>query len=111
MHSGIFFYGRRLLFIGAHPDDIELGCGAMIAQVSQKTEVLCVTLSDNQKNPSLSNLVPEHYRSMEILGVSLITNLAAGIQKTPLSHQEVIEAGKEAEAKISALLARIVTEL
>ena len=48
---------------------------------------------------------------MEILGMSLITNLAAGIQKTPLSHQEVIEAGKEAEAKISALLARIVTEL
>jgi hypothetical protein len=32
-----FLYGRRLLFIGAHPDDIELGCGAMIAQVSQKT--------------------------------------------------------------------------
>ena len=48
---------------------------------------------------------------MEILGMSLITNLAAGIQKTPLSHQEVIEAGREAEARISALLARIVGEL
>ncbi|CAN5547354.1 purine-nucleoside phosphorylase [soil metagenome] len=48
---------------------------------------------------------------MEILGMSLITNLAAGIQKTPLSHEEVIQAGKDAEAKISALLARIVTEL
>ena len=42
---------------------------------------------------------------MEILGMSLITNLAAGIQKTPLSHQEVIEAGREAEPVISALLA------
>jgi purine-nucleoside phosphorylase len=48
---------------------------------------------------------------MEILGMSLITNLAAGIQKTPLSHEEVIEAGREAEARISALLARIVGEL
>lgn len=48
---------------------------------------------------------------MEILGLSLITNLAAGIQKTPLSHAEVIDAGKTAEPVISALLARIVTEL
>ncbi|MDQ1547612.1 MAG: purine-nucleoside phosphorylase [Actinomycetota bacterium] len=45
---------------------------------------------------------------MEILGLSLITNLAAGIQKTPLSHAEVIQAGKDAEPVISALLAKIV---
>lgn len=48
---------------------------------------------------------------MEILGMSLITNLAAGIQKTPLSHQEVIEAGREAEPVITSLLARIVAAL
>ncbi|ROS53003.1 purine-nucleoside phosphorylase [Frigoribacterium sp. PhB24] len=48
---------------------------------------------------------------MEVLGMSLITNLAAGIQKTPLSHAEVLEAGRDAEAKISDLLARIVAAL
>jgi purine-nucleoside phosphorylase len=48
---------------------------------------------------------------MEVLGMSLITNLAAGIQTTPLSHEEVIEAGREAEPVISGLLARIVAEL
>ncbi|BAJ73563.1 purine nucleoside phosphorylase [Microbacterium testaceum StLB037] len=48
---------------------------------------------------------------MEILGFSLITNLAAGIQKTPLSHEEVLEAGREAEPVISALLARVVHAL
>ncbi|WKT88162.1 purine-nucleoside phosphorylase [Microbacterium maritypicum] len=48
---------------------------------------------------------------MEILGFSLITNLAAGIQQTPLSHGEVIEAGREAEPVISALLARVVEAL
>ena len=48
---------------------------------------------------------------MEVLGLSLITNLAAGIQKTPLSHGEVIDAGKAAEPVISALLARIVEAL
>ncbi|MBZ4487064.1 purine-nucleoside phosphorylase [Microbacterium sp. cx-55] len=48
---------------------------------------------------------------MEILGFSLITNLAAGIQTTPLSHAEVIEAGREAEPVISALLARVIGAL
>jgi len=48
---------------------------------------------------------------MEVLGMSLITNLAAGIQKTPLSHEEVIEAGRNAEGVIGSLLARIVGQL
>ena len=48
---------------------------------------------------------------MEILGMSLVTNLAAGISATPLSHQEVIEAGREAEERISTLLAKIVGTL
>jgi purine-nucleoside phosphorylase len=48
---------------------------------------------------------------MEVLGMSLITNLAAGISPTPLSHAEVLEAGAAAEPVISALLARIVAAL
>jgi len=48
---------------------------------------------------------------MEILGFSLITNMAAGIQTTPLSHQEVIEAGRQAEPVISSLLARVIGAL
>ena len=48
---------------------------------------------------------------MEILGFSLVTNLAAGISPEPLSHQEVIAAGKQAEPVISAMLAEIVSKL
>jgi purine-nucleoside phosphorylase len=48
---------------------------------------------------------------MEVLGLSLITNLAAGISPEPLSHKEVIEAGQIAEPVISALLAKIVAAL
>lgn len=48
---------------------------------------------------------------MEILGMSLVTNLAAGIQTTPLSHEEVLEAGRSAEPVISSLLARIIEAL
>jgi purine-nucleoside phosphorylase len=48
---------------------------------------------------------------MEVLGLSLITNLAAGISPHPLSHQEVIDSGKTAEPVISKLLADIVLSL
>jgi N-acetylglucosamine malate deacetylase 1 len=63
------FAGKRICFIGAHPDDIELGCGALIAQLNNRAEIRCLTLSDNQKNPALGNLVGEHYKSMTALGV------------------------------------------
>lgn len=48
---------------------------------------------------------------MEVLGLSLVTNLAAGISPQPLSHAEVIEAGREAGPRISALLSAIVREV
>ena len=48
---------------------------------------------------------------MEVLGLSLITNLAAGISPHPLSHQEVIDSGKAAESVISKLLADIAQSL
>lgn len=44
---------------------------------------------------------------MEVLGISLVTNLAAGVSDSPLSHEEVIEAGREAAPRIGALLANI----
>ena len=48
---------------------------------------------------------------MEVFGISLVTNQAAGISPEPLSHQEVIEAGREAAPRISALLARVVARV
>lgn len=48
---------------------------------------------------------------LEVLGVSLVTNSAAGVTDEPLSHAEVIAAGQAAGPRISKLLARIVVEL
>lgn len=65
----MIFHGQRLLFLGAHPDDIELGCGALLARVARASDVRCVTLSDNRHNPRLRGLVEEHMRSMGVLGI------------------------------------------
>ena len=46
---------------------------------------------------------------MKVCCVSLVTNMAAGISLTPLTHEEVKIAGKEAAEKFSALLSRSLT--
>ena len=48
---------------------------------------------------------------MEILGISLVTNLAAGISGEPLNHAEVLEAGKAAASRMGELLGRIVPRI
>ncbi len=48
---------------------------------------------------------------LEVLGISLVTNLAAGISDQPLSHQEVLEAGQAAAARCGRLLADVVTRI
>lgn len=48
---------------------------------------------------------------MEVIGLSLVTNLAAGVSDKPISHEEVLAAGKEASTRVSQLLAQIVLEI
>lgn len=48
---------------------------------------------------------------LEILGISLVTNAAAGISPVPLSHEEVIEAGQAAAQRCGRLLAAVVTRM
>ena len=48
---------------------------------------------------------------IKILGLSMITNMAAGMSAKPLSHQEVIETSNTASAKFSSLVKAIIGEL
>ena len=48
---------------------------------------------------------------MEILGISLVTNLAAGITGQPLNHEEVLESGRLAATRMGQLLGAIVPKI
>ncbi|AWT52701.1 purine-nucleoside phosphorylase [Mycolicibacterium smegmatis] len=47
----------------------------------------------------------------EVLAVSLVTNLAAGMTGEPLSHAEVLQAGRESATRMGALLASVIARL
>ncbi|MGD9622891.1 MAG: purine-nucleoside phosphorylase [Mycolicibacterium sp.] len=47
----------------------------------------------------------------QVLGISLVTNLAAGITGEPLNHDEVLEAGRRSANRMGALLAAVIERL
>jgi purine-nucleoside phosphorylase len=59
--------------------------------------------------------VPEtivaRHMGIEVLGLSCVTNLAAGLSATPLSHEEVFETGRKVEARLAALLTRLAPRI
>lgn len=56
--------------------------------------------------------VPEaiaaRHLGLEVLGISCVTNKAAGLSPTPLDHKEVVEVGRKVEADLSRLLKEVV---
>ena len=48
---------------------------------------------------------------LEVLGISLVTNLAAGITGEPLDHEEVLAAGQAAATRMGKLLGQVVPRI
>ena len=48
---------------------------------------------------------------MEVLGISCITNMAAGISDEPINHDEVMETGNRVRSSFTQLLRRVVSRL
>jgi len=59
--------------------------------------------------------VPEtivaRHMGIDVLGISCVTNLASGLGATPLSHEEVFEAGKQVEHRLAGLFFRLVPRM
>jgi purine-nucleoside phosphorylase len=55
--------------------------------------------------------IAARHLGLEVLGLSLVTNLAAGLSGEPLDHTEVLDAGVRAADRMGALLAEVVDRL
>ena len=60
---------------------------------------------------TVPEVVAAVHGNMRVLGISCITNMAAGILDQPLTHAEVMETGKMVEEKFSAFMKEIVSRL
>lgn len=59
--------------------------------------------------------VPEaivaNYSGMRVLGVSCITNMAAGVLDQPLNHEEVIEVSARVRGSFTTLISKVIEEM
>ncbi len=60
---------------------------------------------------TVPEVIVANYLGIKVLGISCVTNMAAGILDTPLSHEEVIEVTRRVELEFSNLIERIVDSL
>ncbi len=51
------------------------------------------------------------YLGIKVLGISCVTNMAAGVLDQPLSHQEVVDTGKKAAPRFAELITSILNNL
>lgn len=57
---------------------------------------------------TVQEVIVARHMGMELLGISCVTNLAAGIQSEPLSHEEVMETGRRVADRFTELLIALV---
>jgi len=67
--------------------------------------------ADAASMSTLPEVTVAHYLGMRVLGLSVLTNYAAGLSKTPLNHKEVTEMAEVASKKFSTLIAEIIKEI
>ncbi len=110
-------YSRELRGVAMESSDVPLreGVYAALSGPSYETPAEIQMLNTLGADMVGMSTVPEaivaNYLGMNILGISCITNMAAGILDQPLNHSEVIGTGKKVEARFKGLVSRIIRNL
>jgi len=109
-------YSKRLRALAADAaaaEGIELAEGVYLATPGPSFETPAEIRAFRTLGATLVGMstVPEtivaRHMGIEVLGISCVTNLAAGLSEKPLSHAEVFEAGRQVEHKLAALIKRL----
>lgn len=60
---------------------------------------------------TVPEVIAANHAGMEVLGISCLTNMAAGILDQPLDHEEVIEATEKAKKRFKSLVRSLIPEM
>jgi purine-nucleoside phosphorylase len=60
---------------------------------------------------TVHEVIVARHMGIEVLGISLVTNMAAGVMDKPINHEEVMEIGRRVEAQFTSLLKTLVPQV
>ena len=110
-------YSRRLRYMAqeaASADGFDMTDGVYIAVTGPSFETPAEIRAFRALGATMVGMstVPEtivaRHMGIEVLGISCITNLAAGMSLKPLSHEEVFDAGQQVEERLARLCTRLL---
>jgi len=60
---------------------------------------------------TVHEVIVARHMGLEVLGLSLVTNMAAGVLDQAINHEEVMETGRHAETQLAALLTALIPQI
>lgn len=109
-------YDRKLRELALSVDpDLQEGVYAGLLGPTYETpaevQMLRTMGADTVGMSTVNEAIAARYLGARVMGISVVSNLAAGISETPLDHSEVAAAGKQAAARLEKLLAGVLSKL
>ena len=108
---------KEKAFAAAEKKQIALKRGVYVAttgpsyETPSEIKMMRILGADAVGMSTVPEVIVARHMGMEILGISCITNMAAGILNQPLTHQEVFETAEKTKNKFVSLLQEIVKSL
>lgn len=96
---------------GGLPEGVYAGLSGPHYETPAEIRMLRTLGADLVGMSTVWETIAARHLGMDVLALSLVTNLAAGVAPTPLSHEEVLAAGRAAEEPMARLLAGVVARL
>lgn len=108
---------RRIVAEEARALGIELRHGVYAAMAGPSYEtpaeirMLRILGADAVGMSTVPEAIVARHMGMRVLGISCITNMAAGILNQPINHEEVMETGERVREQFTQLLRRVIPRL
>ncbi len=90
---------------------VYLACSGPSYETPAEIRAFRVLGADAVGMSTVPEVIAANHCGMRVLAFSLISNMAAGILKQPLTEEEVLEAGREKGAEMQRLICRIIEKI
>ncbi len=117
MSSAYSYRLRKIARVEAAAQDIPLPEGVYLAVLGPSYETPAEIRAFRTLGADLVGMSTVHevivarHMGLEVLGLSLVTNMAAGVMDQPINHEEVMETGKRAEAQFTSLVKALIPQV